>query len=86
VLIIIALQPGEEKRLTNPQEGFRSYKELQQWVDEHYIANIKYITIVKYVQNKFGAKLKTVRKSHINKDEQAISAFKKTSSGTSKAY
>jgi transposase len=75
-----------EKRLTNPQEGFRSYKELQQWVDEHYIANIKYITIVKYVQNKFGAKLKTVRKSHINKDEQAISAFKKTSSGTSKAY
>lgn len=68
-----------EKRLTNPQEGFRSYKELQQWVDEHYIANIKYITIVKYVQKKFGAKLKTARKSHINKDEKAVVAFKKTS-------
>jgi transposase len=68
-----------EKRLTNPKEGFRSYKELQQWVDEHYIANIKYITLVKYVQNKFGAKLKVARKSHVNKDEQAVEAFKKTS-------
>lgn len=78
-VIDVATHKAIEKRLTNPQEGFRSYKELQQWVDEHFIANIKYITIVKYVQKKFGAKLKTARKSHINKDEQAVEAFKKTS-------
>ena len=75
-----------EKRLTDPQTGFSSYKELQQWVDAHYIKDIKYITIVKYVQNKFGAKLKTARKSHTKKDEQAADAFKKTAVRTAKTH
>lgn len=67
-----------KKRLTSPKEGFRSYKELQGWVKANYIEDIKYITVLKYVQQHFGAKLKMARKSHINKDDKAIEAFKKT--------
>jgi len=61
-----------KKRLNSPKEGFSSYKELQQWIDEHYIKGIRYITVVKYVQREFGAKLKVARKSHIGKDEKAV--------------
>lgn len=66
-----------EKRLLSPTNGFTSYKQLQEWVDEHYIKDIKYITLLKYVQTKFGAKLKVARKSHIKKDIEALEAFKK---------
>ena len=74
------------KRLTSPKEGFRSYKELQQWVQANYIEDIRYITILKYVQQHFGAKLKMARKSHVNKEDAAIEAFKKTAIGTSKTH
>jgi transposase len=74
------------KRITSATEGFRSYKELQEWVDKKYIPGIKYITILKYVQDKFGAKLKSSRKSHIKKDIEAIEAFKKNPSGNRKTH
>ena len=69
-----------EKRLLSPTNGFTSYKQLQEWVDEHYIKGIKYITLLKYVQTKFGAKLKVARKSHIKKGVEALKAFKKNPS------
>ena len=68
-----------EKRLRSPENAFGSFKELQQWVEEHYIKGIKYVTLNAYVKRHFGAKLKVARKSHINKSEQAITAFKKNS-------
>jgi len=66
-----------EKRLNSSQDAFRSYTELYQWVQDHYIPHIKYVTLNAYVKRHFGAKLKTARKSHILKDEQAVEAFKK---------
>ncbi len=75
-----------KKRITSSTEGFRSYKELQDWVSDNYIPGIKYITILKYVQDKFGAKLKSTRKSHIKKDIEAIEAFKKNPSRNRKTY
>jgi transposase len=66
-----------EKKLTNPNEPFRSYIELQQWIDRTFIPGINYHTVNKYVKRHFGASLKVARKSHINKDEQAIEDFKK---------
>lgn len=69
-----------EKRITSSTEGFRSYKDLQDWVDVNYIPGIKYITLLKYVQDKFGAKLKSTRKSHIKNDKEALEAFKKNPS------
>ncbi len=67
-----------EQKLTDPSGGVSSYKDLQHWVSEKYLSGIKYTTLNEYVKRKFGAKLKVARKSHINKDEEAIEAFKKT--------
>ena len=75
-----------EKRITSAKEGFRSYKELQEWVSTNYIPGIKYITLLKYVQDKFGAKIKSTRKSHIKKDIEAIEAFKKNPSRNRKTH
>jgi len=70
----------EEKilaKLSNPNDAPRSFKELQQWVDEHLIKGIKYHTLNQHVKRRFKAKLKVARKSHVSKDEQAVLAFKK---------
>ncbi len=47
-----------EKKLNNPKEGFKSYKELHEWIKENYLPAIHYQTVHKYVQRTFGAKLK----------------------------
>ena len=68
-----------EKKLSDPKDAFRSYEELRQWLDENYLPGIKYHAVNKYVKRKFKVKLKVARKSHINKDDKAVEAFKKTS-------
>ena len=64
-------------KLSNPKDAPRSFKELQQWVDANYIPGINYQTLNKHVKRKYGAKIKVARKSHVQKDEQAVAAFKK---------
>lgn len=64
-------------KLSDAKNAPRSFKELQQWVNDHYIKGINYHTLNKHVKRKYGAKIKVARKSHIQKDEQAAEAFKK---------
>ena len=64
-------------KLSDPKNAPRSFKELQKWVDDNYISGINYHTLNKHVKRKYGAKLKVARKSHVQKDEQAVKAFKK---------
>jgi len=64
-------------RLSDPYEAPRSFKELQQWVDENLVKGINYHTLNKHVKRKHKAKIKVARKSHVLKDEQAVSSFKK---------
>ena len=64
-------------KLSNPLEAPRSYKELQQWVDEHYISGINYHTLNKHVKRKHQVKLKVARKVHVKKEEGAADTFKK---------
>jgi len=64
-------------RLSDARNAPRSFKELQQWVHDNYIKDINYHTLHKHVKRKYGAKLKVARKSHVQKDEQAVEAFKK---------
>lgn len=64
-------------RLSDGGNAPRSFKELQQWVHDNYIPGINYHTLNKHVKRKYGAKLKVARKSHVQKDEQAVEAFKK---------
>lgn len=64
-------------KLSDVHNSPRSFKELQQWVAEHYIKDINYHTLNKHVKNKHGARIKVARKTHVRKDDQAVTAFKK---------
>ena len=66
-----------EQKLKSPADAFVSFEELRRWVDKHFIPGIKYVTLNAYVKKHFGAKLKTARKSHVQKDLQAVDNFKK---------
>lgn len=65
--------------LYDQNNGIVGYTELLNWVQRELHKDMKYITLVKYVQRHFGTKIKTARKSHVKKDKQAVEAFKKTS-------
>ena len=67
------------KKLQDPKNGVRGYKELLDWVHTELSKDMKYITLLKYAERHFGSKIKVARKSHLNKDEKAVEAFKKTS-------
>ena len=70
--------------LNNPQNGLQGYKELQGWVKDEFNKQVKYNTLLKYCILHFKAHSKVARKSHIKKDEQTASTFKKTSAGSAK--
>lgn len=76
-VIDAAAHAAIEKRLKSPSDAFVSFEELRRWVDKHFIPGIKYVTLNAYVKKHFGAKLKTARKSHIQKDMAAVDNFKK---------
>lgn len=78
-MITKAIEVQIEKRLTDPHNAFRSYEELRQWIDDNFIPGINYHTVNKFVKRKFKTKLKVARRSHIEKDIEAVEAFKKTS-------
>jgi transposase len=65
------------RKLSDAKDAPRSFTELQQWVEEHHLPGINYHTLNKYVKRKYGAKIKVVRKTHVQKDEEAVEQFKK---------
>lgn len=67
-----------EKKLKDPQNGLRGYKELQEWVSKTFNLEVEYNTLVKYAMRHFGTKIKVARKSHVKKDENKVEDFKKT--------
>ena len=64
-------------RLNNPKEGFRSFIEIQQWLETKFNVVMNYHAVNKYVKRKFGARLKVSRKSHVLKSPAAEAVFKK---------
>lgn len=66
-------------KLNDPANGLHGYKELQEWVIKEFKKEIKYNTLLKYSIKNFGSKIKVARKSHVKKDPEAVTAFKKTS-------
>ena len=68
-----------EKKLNDPKNGIRGYVELLQWVKKELCKELKYITLLKYVERHFGTKIKVARKSHVKKDILEVEAFKKSS-------
>jgi transposase len=67
-----------EKKLKDPKNCLRGYKELQHWVMDNLNLEVEYNTLVKYAMRHFGTKIKVARKSHVKKDENLVSDFKKT--------
>ena len=68
-----------EKKLNDPQNGLRGYVELLQWAEAEFKKTFKYNTLMKYSVRHFGSKVKVARKSHVKKDEVAVTTFKKIS-------
>jgi transposase len=68
-----------EAKLNNPKNGIVGFVELLDWFNNTFQSSIKYKTFHGFVVRKFKAKIKVARKSHVQKDEQLVEAFKKTS-------
>jgi transposase len=65
-------------KLNDSNNPLRGYWDGVLWVKTHHGIDIKYNTLRTYLIRHFHTKLKSPRKSHYKKDEQAIEAFKKT--------
>ena len=50
-------------------EGFQSYVEIQQYIAETFGIKMNYKTVYAMVHDKWGAKLKVPRKSHVKKTQ-----------------
>jgi transposase len=68
-----------EQKLKDPKNGLAGYVELQQWIEKEFGKEVKYNTVLKYAMRHFGSSVKVARKSHVKKDEGAVTTFKKTS-------
>lgn len=82
------IQPSEHDKLkvllNDNNNQIVGYTELLNWVDKELKKEMKYITLVKYVQRHFGAKIKVARKSNVKKDMESVITFKKTSTKNAK--
>ena len=65
-------------KLQNPSTDMTSYVELLHWANNQFQKDIPYHVVYKYCRSHLNSRLKTARKSHHKKDEQAVEAFKKT--------
>lgn len=66
-------------KLHDSKNGLRGYVELLDWVEITFKKEMKYNTLLKYTNREFNASVKVARKSHVKKDEEAVTTFKKTS-------
>ena len=78
-IITQQIHQGLENRVKNSNAPFLGYWDAQDFVYQQYGVQVKYHRLRQYLIKHFKTKLKSPRKSHYKKDEQAIEAFKKTS-------
>jgi transposase len=67
-----------EEKLHDSSNPLSGYWDAVLWVESNFGLKIKYQTLRNYMIKHFKCKLKSPRKSHYQKDEQAIEAFFKT--------
>lgn len=66
-----------QERLSQKERGFRSYREIQKWLEDNYQIFLNYKTLYHLVRYKLKAKLKVPRRSAAKKNEEEAEAFKK---------
>ena len=79
---IEAIHNELEDKLNNSNDPLKGYWDAVLWVRDNFEIEVKYNTLRTYLIRNFKTKLKSPRKSHYKKDEQAIEAFKKTAPRT----
>lgn len=67
-----------KKRLDDPEGGFGSYTQVQQWLSETLNVEAEYATVHHLVRYRLGAKLKAARPVHAKQDPEAHEGFKQT--------
>jgi transposase len=77
-IITPEIHNGLSQRVNDAHNPFLGYWDAQNWVKEQYNVDVKYHRIREYLIQHFKTKLKTPRKSHYKKDEEAEKAFLKT--------
>jgi len=68
-----------KRRLDDPEGGFGSYTQVQQWLSETLNIEAEYATVHHLVRYRLGAKLKAARPVHAQQNPEALEAFKQTS-------
>jgi transposase len=68
---------GLQERLEQPP-GFKSYKEIVDWLNQTYQLNLTYPTVYKWVHYRLKAKLKVPRPKSAKQEPDAVRRFKKT--------
>ena len=72
-----------QRRLDDPETGFGSYTQVQQWLSDTLDVEAEYATVHHLVRYRLGAKLKAARPVHAKQTPEALAAFKQTSVTTS---
>jgi transposase len=72
------LHDALSNKLNSSLDPLKGYWDVQMWIKKEFDLDLKYHTIRSYLIRHFKTKLKSPRKSHYKKDEQAIEAFFKT--------
>jgi len=71
------------KRLQDPEQGFASYGEVQQWLSETLGIEAQYHTVYQMTRYRLQAKLKVARPQNSKQNPQQREAFKQTLQTTS---
>ncbi len=74
--ILPTIKEQLDKCLSAPTQGFKSYKEVQQWLKESFGIEMKYSALYQFLKRSFAVKLKVGRKMHIQKSPAAEAVFK----------
>jgi len=77
-IVTSEMHEGLSKRVHDPENGFSSYVEAQNWVEQEFGVKMNYHWLRDYMIKRFKTKIKQPRKSHIKKKEQGIESFLKT--------
>lgn len=71
-----------KQRLDDPETGFGSYTQVQQWLADNLNVQAEYATVHHLVRYRLGEKLKAARPVHAKQNPEALEAFKQTSAMT----
>lgn len=71
-----------KRRLDDPETGFSSSTQVQQWLSATLNVQAEYATVHHLVRYRLGAKLKAARPVHAKQNPEALEAFKQTSATT----